>query len=97
LKQINPGFSGTLCIYTSKIRIIELTNLSSLLPTAKRCNVKQKQKYDIDVSNVLLSIMKRDKIIISKECLTSTQKDIILKICEDDIKFINDLKIKFDL
>jgi len=40
--------------------------------------------------------MKKNKIVISTDCLNDSQIQLILKICEEDIKFINELTDKFD-
>jgi len=78
------------------VKIIELNELSKLLPNIKRCNVKNKQKYDLDLTQITLSHIKKNKIIISKDSLNDSQIQLILKIYEEDILFINELTNKFN-
>lgn len=78
------------------VKIIELNDLSKLIPNIKSYNVKKKQKYDLDLTKITLSDMKKNKIIISTDCLNDSQIQLILKICEEDIKFINELIDKFN-
>ena len=82
-------------IIGENVKIIEVNDLSKLLPNIKKCNVKQKKKYDLDLTQITLSHMKNNNIIISKESLTESQIQLILKIYEEDIVFINELTNKF--
>ena len=78
------------------VKIIELNDLSKLLPNIKSYNVKKKQNYDLDLTKTTLSDMKKNNIIISKDCLNDTQVQLILKIYEEDTIFINELTNKFN-
>ena len=40
--------------------------------------------------------MKKNNIIISTDCLNDSQVQLILKICEEDTIFINELTNKFN-
>jgi hypothetical protein len=79
--------------------LIELNNLSSILPIDKKCNTKNKLNTlpnDVNILNITLSNMKKNKIIFSEHVLNKTQKDIILDMYKEDVLFINELEKKFN-
>ncbi len=80
----------------TNVKIIELNDLSKLLPNIKPYNVKKKQKYDLDLTHTTLSYMKKNNIMISTDCFNDTQVQLILKIYEEDIAFISELTNKFN-
>ena len=59
-------------------------------------NQSKKQKYDLDLTHITLSYMKKNNILISRDCLNDSQIQLILKIYEEDILFINELTNKFN-
>ena len=82
-------------IYCKNVFLIDINNLSSILQYSTiRCNVKKKTYYNI--SEIPLSQIKFNKIIISEISLNEIQKKKILEIFDEDIIFINELKNKYD-
>lgn len=86
-------------IKCKNVQLIELNNLSILLPNVKICNAKKKltflpNGYE-NISNILLCDIKKNKIIISENFLNEKQKQIILDIYKEDVDFINELEIKY--
>ena len=81
----------------NNIKTLHLPNhLPSHLPNIKSYNVKKKQNYGLDLTKTTLSDMKKNNIIISTDCLNDSQVQLILKICEEDTIFINELTNKFN-
>ena len=94
--QKNAIYNIVSKITGKNVKIIELNDLSKLLPNIKSYNVKKKQKYDLDLTHITLSYMKKNNILISRDCLNDSQIQLILKIYEEDIEFISELTNKFD-
>jgi hypothetical protein len=82
----------------TNVEIIELKNLSKLTNNIKH-NVKNKiSKLPNGINNLsemTLSYMKKNRIIISENLLNDEQKRIILDIYKEDICFINKLEEQF--
>jgi len=85
-------------IKCKNIQLIELNNLSLIIPQIKKKNVKKKMlkiPNNFDISNLSLAHIKRNIIIIPSNYLTTFQKQIILDMYEEDIKFFRELEEKF--
>jgi len=79
------------------VKIIELNNINSVIGSDLKCNVKNKILYDdINLFTIKLCELKKNKVIISPNMLNNKQKDIILKIYQEDIDYINELKFKYE-
>jgi len=82
----------------NNVQVIELNDLSTILPNAERKNVKKKiEDENINISNMSLSYIKENRIIISSNFLDEKQKEIILDMYKDDLLFINALEKKFNM
>jgi hypothetical protein len=79
-------------IQGSNVKLIELNDLNKFLNYDKIMN---KKDYNDIPNNMILSEMKKNKIMLSEESLTEDQKNIILNIYEIDINFIKELETKY--
>lgn len=82
------------------VQVIELNNLSSILPkNVEKKNVKKKidNEENINISNMTLSYIKANRIIISSKFLDEKQKEIILDMYKEDLLFIEVLEKKFNI
>lgn len=82
------------------IQIIELNDLSTILPNnVEKKNVKKKIENieNINISNMTLSYIKANRLIISSTFLDEKQKEIILDMYKDDLIFIDALEKKFNM
>lgn len=83
-------------IVGKNVKIIELNNLQEIIPNAVKTYSREKQLFtDIDITNFPLCDIKKQHLIMSKENLNEEQKNIILKIYEEDINFFEMLEGKF--
>ena len=79
----------------TNVVVIELSKLSKYLDNTIRENHKQKTNFDYNFSELALSYIKNNKIIINTEVLTNNQKKIILEIYKEDEIFIKNLEKTF--
>ena len=82
------------------IQIIELNDLTTILPNnVEKKNVKKKIENieNINISNMTLSYIKENRLIISSTFLDEKQKEIILDMYKDDLIFIDALEKKFNM
>ena len=87
-------------ICNDNVQVIELNNLSSILPNnIEKKNVKKKieNEENINISNMTLSYIKANRIIISSKFLDEKQKEIILDMYKEDLLFIEMLEKKFNM
>jgi hypothetical protein len=78
------------------VKIVELNDLQKILPNANKNHAREKKNFtDIDITNFSLCDIKKQKLIMSKENLNEEQKNIILKIYEEDINYFKMLENKF--
>lgn len=87
-------------IKCKNVQVIDINDLSNILPTTEKCNVKKKIEEipnGFDVSSTLLSTLKSKRIIISDIFLDEKQKMIILDMYKEDLLFFNELEQKFKL
>jgi len=72
--------------------IVEITKLSKYLNNNIIENSKQKIELDsnINFSNLSLSFIKNNRIIVNKDVLTNKQKEIILEMYDEDINFLEE-------
>jgi len=83
-------------IVGKNVKIVELKNLQKILPNAIKYHAREKQIFtDIDITNTPLCHIKKQKLIMSKDNLNERQKNIILKMYEEDINFFKKLRDKF--
>ena len=86
-------------IECKNIKIIDLKNLSDILPkSTKKFNIKEKIEKlpdKINFSEISLSYIKSNRLIISSKFLNEKQKEIILDIYKEDLLFFNELEEKF--
>jgi hypothetical protein len=84
-------------ITDNNVKIVELNNLSNFIPNIKKCNVKNKVNLiNMDITNMPLSKIKKQRLIMSKECLNLEQQHLILEMYEEDIHFFNELLSRFN-
>ena len=87
-------------IQCKNVQLIDLPDLSSILPlNVKLHNVKKKidnlpSEY-VNISNIPLSKIKSNRIIISSKLLNEEQQKIITNIYEEDLIFFKELEEKF--
>jgi hypothetical protein len=87
-------------IQCKNVQLIDLHDLSSILPlNVELHNVKEKldnlpSEY-VDISNIILSKIKSNRIIISSKLLNEEQQKIITNIYEEDLIFFKELEEKF--
>jgi hypothetical protein len=82
----------------TNVKIIELNDLSKLTNSLKKNEKKKLLKMPDginDFSELMLSYIKKNRIIINENLLTDKQKEIILDIYNEDIIFINNLEENF--
>jgi hypothetical protein len=81
----------------TNVTVVEITKLSNYLNNNIRENVKDKIiiSDDINFSELPLSYIKNNRIIINKDVLNDKQKELILEIYKEDVIFINNLENKF--
>jgi hypothetical protein len=82
----------------TNVKIIELNDLSKLTNSLKKNEKKKLLKMPDginDFSELMLSYIKKNRIIINENLLTDKQKEIILDIYNEDIIFINNLEKNF--
>jgi hypothetical protein len=87
-------------IKCKNVQIIELNDLSVLLPYMKEKNVKnkiEKISNGFNISDMTLSYIKSNKIIVSSIFLNEKQQQIILDIYKEDIVFLNELEEKLNI
>lgn len=87
-------------IKCKNVEIIELNNLSVILPQIEKKNVKNKidkLPNGLNISDMTLSYIKSNKIIISSIFLNEKQQQIILDIYKEDIVFLNELDEKINI
>ncbi len=82
----------------TNVEIVELENLSKITNNIKK-NIKNKisklPNGINDFSELSLSYIKKNRIIINDNLLNDKQKKIILEIFQEDIIYINELEVKF--
>ena len=83
-------------INCKNVEIIELSKLNTILPNIERYNEKEKIQVYVNISNLSLSEIKLNKLIITKKYLNKRQKKIILDIYKEDRDFFNELNEKFN-
>ena len=77
----------------NNVYICELNELNKITGDI---HINKKEKNNLqNIGNMKLHKIKNDNIIIDAKALTEYQKNIINKIYEEDISFINDLETKF--
>lgn len=79
----------------TNVDVIELTNLSKYLNNTIRENVKQTNESNVNFSELTLTYIKKNKIIIKNSELTNNQQKLILEIYKEDDIFINNLEKTF--
>ena len=79
----------------TNVVVVELNKLSTYLNNTLRENVKQSIYFDGKFSEMTLSYIKEQRIIINDDSLTNNQKKLILEMYEEDKIFINNLENKF--
>ncbi len=79
----------------TNVVVVELNKLSKYLNNPLRENVKQSIYFDGNISELSLSYIKNQHIIINEDSLNNTQKKIILEINKEDEIFINKLEENF--
>jgi 16S rRNA G966 N2-methylase RsmD len=79
----------------TNVVVVELNKLSTYLNNTLRENVKQSIYFDGKFSEMTLSYIKEQRIIINDDGLTDNQKKLILEMYEEDEIFINNLENKF--
>jgi len=90
---------GNICKIISKnVEIVDLNELHKILPNVKKCHMREKITFtDFDVTNIPLSVIKKQNLIMSKDNLNETQKNIILEIYKEDSKFFKKLQNRFTM
>jgi len=81
------------------VQLIELDSLNKYIPTATKCNIKEKNnKYkDIEFSQLSLSYIKSNNVIISKNNLGKKEIEMINEMYEEDCIFIQSLIDKYGI
>lgn len=79
----------------NNIKLIELKNLNNILNNNIKMNVKNKN-YSEEITELKLSEIKKNRIIISELFLTQNQKKIINQIYQEDNIFISNLEKKYE-
>jgi len=77
------------------IKLIEINDLNILFGKNINLNKKEKINEKINISNIKLKLLKKNLIIINSDCLTDSEKEIILEIYNEDITFIKELESTF--
>ena len=80
----------------TNVVVKELNQLSDTIGVSKKYNEKPKQEYDYLLSDLPLSHIKKNNIIMTKKGLTPEEIDIITKMYKEDELFIQELKTKFN-
>ena len=84
-------------INLKNIKLIRIEDLNNYF---KKDIIKNKKNYinddSIVISNLKLSTIKFNSIIIKSNCLTKNEKNLINKIYENDILFIDELLKKYE-
>jgi len=79
----------------TNVVVVELSKLSKYLDNTIRENYKQKTYTDFNFSELALSYIKNNRIIINNDVLNSYQKKIISEIYKEDEIFIKKLEERF--
>ena len=82
-------------IKDKNIHLLDLKNLSEFINTDTIKNQKIKKTYDIDISNMKICDIKKQHILFSKNNLSIRQQNIISKMYNEDLIFINELSSKY--
>ncbi len=82
---------------TQKVELIELENLSTITNFHEnRKIILHKLPYGInEFSELSLSYIRNNRIIINSDFLTDKQKEIILDIYKEDTIYMNELELRF--
>ncbi len=86
-------------IECKNVQLIELDSLNKWIQNAIKCNVKEKNKEfkDVDFSQLSLSYIKSNKIIISKDKLGNKEIEMINEMYNEDYIFIQSLIDKYGI
>ena len=76
---------------STNIKLLKLNNLSDFLGSNKKKNVKEK-KYDLNIGNIKLNVIKKERHIMDEEMLTQSQKDIIDHMYNEDNEYLDYLE-----
>jgi hypothetical protein len=77
--------------------VVEINNLTNILgENSIICNKKNKKSYDFKLRNIKLCDIKKNQIITNKHSLDEEEREIILKMYNEDVLFINELKNTFN-
>lgn len=95
------AISNTTNIITCKnVQLIELEKLSKWISNVSKCNVKNKNTHDFSncsFSNLKISYIKSNEIIVSKESLTDDEINMINEIYNEDYVFLQELVDKYGI
>jgi len=79
----------------TNVVVVELNKLSTYLNNTLIENVKKRINFDGNFSELTLSYIKNQRIIVNDDKLTDNQKKLILEIYKEDDIFINNLENNF--
>jgi len=82
-------------IKDNNIQLLNLNDLSKFIKMNVIKNKKDKTDYNIDISNLNMCHLKKNYILFSKKNLKTNQTEIILKMYNEDLIFINKLSSKY--
>ena len=78
------------------IKLLKLENLNKFLNSNISKNTKEKKNIEIDLDRIKLYEMKKNNLIINKNCLDDKHIHIILDMYKEDKEFIQKLEENFD-